>query len=502
MFYFTCIINCFRIEPVKSVMASSCGLKQRSLFRDCLNAGDERKHLLIAAEAGHDGCVESLLSAGADVNTQDEISGDTALMLAAQNGHNECSKLLIEAGTDVNIKDQHGGTAVILAAAGGHEKCVELLIQAGPNVNDRWYSDTALLLAIRGGHDTCVQLLINGEADVNLGCEQRLTALMYATGGDWRNPQGNPKWADLLLAAGADVNEQRHGYTALRYAAEHGLFEISEILVKGGANVNIKYEGNHTALLIAALNKHKACINSLVRAGADVNIVDGNGDTALIYSVKHGFHECVNTLAEAGAAVNFSNTQNKKALLIAANNADTACVNILGKAGADVNSLNSNGESALTVLVQSESNQSLETMKCLETLIKFGADVDHVVQYCAMHGLQLECLKLLLAAGAIVNVADEYRNLIFPNGHPQIYGDLLELIYASGGNIGGITEKVRKSLIQMEPEIELCLSYLCRESIRKHLLGLHSHLNLFVRVPRLGLPAALQSYLLYDKSIN
>ena len=43
----------------------------------------------------------------------------------------------------------------------------------------------------------------------------------------------------------------------------------------------------------------------------------------------------------------------------------------------------------------------------------------------------------------------------------------------------------------------LCLKEKCRNVIRKHLLELDPHENLFIRVPRLGLPSLLTEYLLY-----
>ena len=46
------------------------------------------------------------------------------------------------------------------------------------------------------------------------------------------------------------------------------------------------------------------------------------------------------------------------------------------------------------------------------------------------------------------------------------------------------------------------LSHLCREAIRNHLLDIDRHENLFVRVPRLGLPPVLNDYLLYNVSLN
>ena len=51
-------------------------------------------------------------------------------------------------------------------------------------------------------------------------------------------------------------------------------------------------------------------------------------------------------------------------------------------------------------------------------------------------------------------------------------------------------------------EAEPNLKHLCREAIREHLLHLDQHENLFQRVPRLGLPALLQSYLLYWQTLD
>ena len=76
----------------------------------------------------------------------------------------------------------------------------------------------------------------------------------------------------------------------------------------------------------------------------------------------------------------------------------------------------------------------------------------------------------------------------------------LELYYTTGGNIGEATEEMRTML--RETKSEPCLSDLCRDLIRKHLLKLDPHENLFIRVPRLGLPAALSDYILFNVSLD
>ena len=51
-------------------------------------------------------------------------------------------------------------------------------------------------------------------------------------------------------------------------------------------------------------------------------------------------------------------------------------------------------------------------------------------------------------------------------------------------------------------DVEFRLKHQCREKIRKHLLGVDQHTNLFHRVPQLPLPHIVIDYLLYDLSLE
>ena len=58
-----------------------------------------------AQRGGHGKCLQTLIQAGADVNSY-SISGETALFLAIRKSRCECVKFLLEAGADVNKRDQ------------------------------------------------------------------------------------------------------------------------------------------------------------------------------------------------------------------------------------------------------------------------------------------------------------------------------------------------------------------------------------------------------------
>ena len=70
-----------------------------------------------------------LLRAGAKVN-QARNSGATPLYIAAEKGHNSCVEVLLDAGAKVDQAKQenHDATPLFIAAYHGHEKCVELLL--------------------------------------------------------------------------------------------------------------------------------------------------------------------------------------------------------------------------------------------------------------------------------------------------------------------------------------------------------------------------------------
>ena len=66
--------------------------------------------LIVAAQEGHDKCVDILIRGGANVNIQDRV-GNTSLMWTQGLGHGKygkCVRLLIIAGADINLSGQYG----------------------------------------------------------------------------------------------------------------------------------------------------------------------------------------------------------------------------------------------------------------------------------------------------------------------------------------------------------------------------------------------------------
>ena len=228
---------------------------------------------------------------------------------------------------------------------------------------------------------------------------------------------------------------------------------------------NAHYKSKHVEC--AGHNWNVEVVKVLIEAATDVNT--GAIEPVLVTAVRFGHAEVVKALIEAGACVNHG--YNKQALKITAVRGYDQCMSLLIDAGADVNHIYNNDKSALIL-----ATEKCHT-KCMKLLIKNGAQVNWYAELIPHFPKHLfSCNQkalgkpywLLLAAG----VDSRVLNLLFP-----------------------------KSRFIFPLEEEMSFMYLSREVIRKHLLQM-SPVNLFVQVPRLGLPTLLQDYLLLNVSLD
>ena len=486
--------------------------------------------LIEAARWGDLHCVNVLIRAVADVNSS--VDGQTALTEAAKNGRDKCLSALIKAGAFTNIPDGYHNVALIHAIKKESVKCVEILLKDEANVNvcqTNWVgkmipgrgfvkvgidnNETALMCAVRTknmcsglvdavlkGHHLCVEqraqkeeddpfncevkyniikLLIEKEADVNASTKEGSTVLMEAT--------PDHKCVELLLKAGArDRAEGNSNLSVVPTAAQYGYIKSLELLIQAG-DVNPAYKNSTSiALMKAAQNGCNTCVERLIHAGADVNVPDKDGCTALIHAVKHGQSKCARLLLQAGADVNATDNRRKDTALKYAIHGYTGngftnggtvlnmkcytaaeCVTLLINAGADVNTTN-------------EKEGVLSAIILRSTCFKGCECKDHSVD-------QYSLVRLFLNAGVDLNKTVGGKTILrrLTASRKDIPQDISMLILATG-----VSER---SLQQNK----FHLMSLCRSTIREHLLNIDPHTNLFISVPRLGLPSVLTNYLLF-----
>ena len=284
------------------------------------------------------------------------------------------------------------------------------------------------------------------------------------------------------------------GRTVLFFAYRRDSVKCIELLLKAGADVNIENEWGKT-LFSAVIEGSPQRTDLLLKAAADVNIRDEDGRTALFYAVSRG---CTDLLLKAGADVNIKDKYSRTALFYAAENGCVQCTDLLLKAGADVNHRDKDGKTALFDAVRKGSSE------CIELLLKAGADANFKDECSELLFFANQCtsaqlLKMLLCQGVKVNHGMNTITWILKYRYHPRKEEIMMLLLAAGELID--ETQVERIPDHLKPSAEISLMNICRETIRKHLLQM-SDVNLFIRVPRLGLPAALQSYLLYDQTLD
>src|SRR5690606_26167912 len=117
-----------------------------------------------------------------------------------------------------------------------------------------------------------------------------------------------------LIRRGVDVNaRERHGQTALQWAAAEGHVEVIDLLIEAGADIHHTLDSGFDALFFAIREGRTGAVLRLLDAGARVNepsrrrTKDRPGDartTPLLLAVENGHFELAVELLERGADPN------------------------------------------------------------------------------------------------------------------------------------------------------------------------------------------------------
>ena len=407
---------------------------------------------------------------------------DRTLIHAARNGHQHCVNKLLAAGASVNFKSNKGYTALWHAVHMEQFICMDQLIGAGADVNAVYdFGETLLMWSAEKGYDKIVTKLIEAGSDLNIAASDvlgsKITPLMCAANG------GHSNCALILLKAGANVNiKNRSEATALMYAAAQD-YGCLKILTERGAHVNCRDSAGETALDYAVKNKRLCNIEHLLKCGANVNNVDEYGKSVLMKALTTDSNpDCVRLLIKNKIDINSTDNDGKSALVYATVNSCEQSMKILIEEGADVNmAVNQGHEAGLTPLIASS----------------LAGNISGV--------------RMLLSAGAYVNKGSNAINCHLSRS--QRNEDLLKLLLVAGETTtdrqimklvfhGPAEETKDEEELHFEDEQDINLMYKCRDTIRGHIATTNPHVNMFSAVVQLGLPDLMCSYLLYNLTLT
>uniref|UniRef100_A0A8C9XW98 Poly [ADP-ribose] polymerase n=1 Tax=Sander lucioperca TaxID=283035 RepID=A0A8C9XW98_SANLU len=416
----------------------------------------KKDELLEAARSGNE---EKLMALLTPLNVNCHASDgrkSTPLHLAAGYNRVRIVQLLLQHGADVHAKDKGGLVPLHNACSYGHYEVTELLLKHGACVNamDLWQFTPLHEAASKNRVEVCSLLLSHGADPTLLNChskssvdmaptpelKERLTyefkghsLLQAAREADmakakktlaleiinFKHPHTHetalhcavasphPKRkqvTELLLRKGANVNEKNKDFmTALHVAAERAHNDIMEVLQKHGAKVNALDTLGQTALHRAAMAGHLQTCRLLLGYGADASLVSLQGFTAAqmgneaVQQILNGMPLCVNSDVDYR-------------LLEAAKAGDLDTVKSLCTAQ-NVNCRDLEGRHSTPLHFAAGYNR----VSVVEYLLHHGADV-HAKDKGGLVPLHNACsyghyevAELLVRHGASVNVADLWK---------------------------------------------------------------------------------------------
>lgn len=141
--------------------------------------------------------------------------------------------------------------------------------------------------------------------------------------------------------------------TALFKAYMSRNYEIAELLINNGANINYQNKHGVTLLMMSSFSDGPL-LDLLIEKGAKLDTQDTKGDTALIRSAFAPNGNSASRLIKAGANLNIVNNRGDTALMVASGDNNLACVDVLIKNGADISIKNLVDMTAFEIAVESQ----------------------------------------------------------------------------------------------------------------------------------------------------
>lgn len=274
-----------KVNDFPDILEAAVRAKRPKVAELLLNYGasNNTSAFLKSITEGYLDLTNLFLEYGANPNYENSFC--KPLEIACSYGRYEIALSLIGHGANVNQKNAWGKSFLVDACHGRDARIVSLLLDKGLNVN----TDIPLVTACYQEEEDnqIVDILLEAGADVNNSSEYfppLSTAIEHAS----------MKTIDKLLERGADIHYKNYngknilmslcGNYSCRYR-----YEMVDFLIEKGVNINDRDCENRTALMHAIKECRADMVRELLKHNPDISIVDNRGRCAIKYAIKKAY---------------------------------------------------------------------------------------------------------------------------------------------------------------------------------------------------------------------
>lgn len=293
-------------------------------------------------------------------------------------------RCLLEVGVNPNA-EYHEKTPLMFATAFNNTEIMSLLVEYNADIHQFIADNSAIHTATFFGNVEAVEFLLKaGVSPDHHKSGNNFTPLMMAAS------LMKESIILLLIKNGADINlKDGTGFSALAKVCVEGKYSMAKLLLENGANPNLQTNRRQSILFLSCIQGYDKIAQLLLDFNADPNTPTSDGTTPLIMACHQKYYKIVKILLQVGVSVDVqadSSVNKMTALHIASNYNDTQMMTLLLNANANVNIQDIQG---LTPLHLACSNENEEMVI---HFLEAGAD-PNITEKSGMTSLHYACSR-------------------------------------------------------------------------------------------------------------
>lgn len=154
------------------------------------------------------------------------------------------------------------------------------------------------------------------------------------------------KDVEISIEKGADINKVKNGFAPIMFTLVNEKKEILKLLIKKGADLDIRTPRGDTALITAISLSQNEIVKILIDSGANLEHRNNDGLNAFVYGVLFNNKKVIELLLEKGANLESTDNDGMTTLMAAVGLQRKEMVELLILEGANLEAKDKDGVTA------------------------------------------------------------------------------------------------------------------------------------------------------------